>query len=95
MLINIIAKVNGKNLFSVIDIPLVVNIFSLHLIFYIHCTLLCFSALCKIYVCYVYCHIAIFDVDVKVTNIAKKTSGFLVTRFYYLLAKNVKLINLL
>lgn len=30
-----------------------------------------FSALGKIYVCYVYCHIAIFDVDVKITNIAK------------------------
>lgn len=47
MLINIVAKVNGKNLFSLIDIPLVINILSLH--YFIYCALLCFSALGKIY----------------------------------------------
>lgn len=71
MLINIIAKVNGKNLFSLIDIPLVINILSLH--YFIYCALLSFQHCVKFIECYVYCHIAIFYSDVKVTNIAKKS----------------------
>ena len=73
MSINIIPKVNVKNLFSLIDIPLVINILSLH--YFIYCALLCFAFqhCVKFIECYVYCHISIFDSDVKVTNIAKKT----------------------
>ena len=70
MLINIVAKVYGKNLFSLIDILLVINILSLH--YFIYCALLAFQHYVKFIECDVYCHIGIFDSDVKVTNIAKK-----------------------